>query len=164
MAASLAIGIDGLGRAQVVIEAMQKRAADMSILMDRIGAYGEESTMHRFETETAPDGSRWTPSYRAKVEGGQTLTKSGRLRMSMTHASSTDHAEWGTNLIYAGVHQGGGTIRAKGGGKLTFQIPGLGFRSVEEVVMPARPFLGLDSDDIEEIGALTDDYFVEVGA
>src|SRR3546814_4302619 len=114
MAASVTIGIDGLGRSQVVIEAMQKRAADMSVLMDRIGAYGEESTMHRFETETAPDGSRWEPSYRAKTEGGQTLTKSGRLRQSMAYVASADHAEWGTNVIYAGIHQDGGIIRAKG--------------------------------------------------
>lgn len=47
----------------------------------------------------------------------------------------------GTNLEYAAIHEFGGVIRAKGGGKLTFEVePGV-WRSVRQVTIPARPYL-----------------------
>jgi phage virion morphogenesis protein len=155
------VTIDGLVRAQSTLADLLAKTEDLSPLMERIGAYGEESTIHRFETETGPDGQRWTPSLRAKMTGGQTLTDKARLRQSITWRADRDSAEWGTNVIYARTHQEGATIRAKGSGRLGFTIPGLGFRAPHEVVIPARPFLGLDRDDQDEIDAIIQDYIAE---
>ena len=143
------------------IDGLADRFDDMTPLMERIGAYGEESTVYRFETGVGPDGEAWTPSYRARTQGGKTLDDTSRLKGSMTHYASAHAAEWGTNVIYAGVHQGGLTIRPKSADRLTFQIPGLGWRSAEEIVMPKREFLGLDSDDRDEIEAIGGDYIAE---
>ena len=57
---------------------------DMSDLMDSIGMAMETTVEERFAGEHAPDGRPWTPSIRKKVEGGKTLTKSGRLSNSIT--------------------------------------------------------------------------------
>lgn len=132
---------------------------DMTPLTEGWGQTLEDSVLYRFETETAPDGSKWEPSIRARMEGGKTLTKSGQLRDSRTHVAGRDYVEVGTNKIYAGVHQYGATIRAKAAPFLVFQLPGgLGLRKVKEVTIPARPFLGLSADDEEELLAQADDY------
>lgn len=155
------VTIQGLLRTQKVLEDLLDRTEDLSPLMAQIGAYGEESTVHRFETQTGPDGKRWEPSARAKASGGQTLVDKGRLRSSITWNAGRDHAEWGTNVIYASTHQEGATIRAKGGGRLGFVIPGIGFRSPHEVVIPARPFIGIDDEDDAEISNIITDYLAE---
>jgi phage gpG-like protein len=163
MSASLTLTAPDLPAFDAIVGRLIGRAANLSPLMSRIGMYGESSTIERFNTETAPDGSRWTPSIRARVEGGKTLTNTARMKQSVTHRSDSNSAEWGSNLIYYGVHQGGATIRAKGGGRLAFRLPGnLRFVSPEEVVLPARPSIGLSGDDETEIVAQGEDYFAEV--
>lgn len=161
MVASLRLDINGLTGALSALERLAGRFENLHPLMDQIGAYGEESTVHRFETGVDPQGQAWPESYRAKREGGKTLDDSSRLKGSISHLATADSAEWGTNVIYAGVHQFGRTIRPKDGGRLNFNIPGLGWRSAAEVVMPKREFLGLDADDEAEIGAIVADYIAE---
>ncbi len=152
-----------LPRLEVILNRLLARSRDMSPLMERIGMYGESSTIERFDTETAPEGSAWAPSIRARVEGGKTLTDTARLKQSQTHVSGRDTAEWGSNLIYARPHQEGATIRAKSGGRLAFRLPGnLRFVSPLEVVLPKREFLGVSGEDEAEFIALGEDYFAEV--
>lgn len=133
-------------------------------LTARLAAYLHESTVHRFETETGPDGRRWNPSIRAQVEGGQTLTDRGHLRGGLVQRNDDDSAEVGSNEIYAAIHQFGGTIRARAGGKLAFQIPGGGFARVASVAIPARPFFGTDREDEAELLAIVEDYVLELAA
>lgn len=132
---------------------------DLTPLMDGFASSMEGFILDKFETETAPDGSRWTPSLRARQDGGKTLQKSGQLRDSRTANAGRDFAEAGTNKIYAGIHNFGGTIRAKTSAGLRFQLPGgLGFRRVMQVEMPQRQFLGLSRDDEAELIAQAEDY------
>ena len=100
--------------------------------MDEIGRHLVASTLRRFETERRPDGKPWLRSARALAEGRRTLTRSGRLRRSITHVVAPDgHAvEVGSDVAYAAIHQFGG--RAGRGGKAT---------------LPARPYLGIDARD-----------------
>lgn len=104
-----------------------------------LAAIGNElvtSVSRRFETGTAPDGSRWPESLRARLTGGQTLIKSGRLRDSIAETGpqlTARSVEVGTNVVYAAIHQFGGTI-------------------------PARPYLGLSDTDERVIQDLTEDW------
>ncbi len=133
-------------------------------LAERFGVYLESSTIERFDTETAPDGSAWDKSIRAKETGGQTLTDSSQLRSSIHAEPANGSVRWGSNKIYARMMNDGGTIRAKSGGKLTFRLPGgLGFRSMGEVTIPARAFLGINAEDEAELMALAEDYAAEIG-
>lgn len=130
---------------------------DTSPLMRDIAAAMAAWTDRRFETETAPDGTPWKRSRRALEEGGQTLTDSARLRQSIAQRADRASAEVGTNVIYAGVHQAGATIRPVSAGALVFKI-GDRFVSTQEVTVPARPYLGIGGDDEVEIGAIVGDY------
>jgi phage virion morphogenesis protein len=119
--------------------------------MADIAALGESSTRLRFRTQTGPDGKPWKPSLRAQITGGRTLTQDGHLAASISSRSGRDWAEWGANRIYAAIHQFGGVIRARNAKALRFALAGGGFATVQSVRIPARPFLGLSSDDVADI-------------
>ena len=157
MSAAIDVRPEGMPQLEAVLEQLARRGGNMRPYWDAVGQYLETATDRRFETETDPTGKRWEPSIRAEEEGGKTLTDTARLRQSITHLAASDSVRVGTNVIYAGVHQGGATIRGKNG-PLRFQLPGLGIVFAEEVIIPARPFLGVDRDDEEEIVALGEDY------
>lgn len=131
---------------------------DLTPMLDEMGSYLVLSIDRRFETETGPGGNPWPKSIRALVQGGQTLTDSGRLRGSITHNVLGGNAvEVGTNVAYAGIHQMGGTITAKNAPYLTFRIGGQWVRK-KSVTIPARPFLGIDDADETELLAIAEDY------
>ena len=67
----------------------------------------------RFRSTSGPDGAAWEKSFRAKHEGGQTLSLSRRLRNSITYKATGSSATVGTPVVYAAIHQFGGTVRAK---------------------------------------------------
>jgi phage virion morphogenesis protein len=132
---------------------------DLSGPMVEIGEALVSSTNRRFEEGQAPDGSPWPPSIRAQLTGGTTLVESGRLRDSITYEADASSVRVGTNVLYAAIHQFGGTIRARGGGRLTFRLPAdLGFVSPESVQIPARPFLGISEEDEAEILGVLEDW------
>jgi phage virion morphogenesis protein len=124
-------------------------------LMERIAAHGLFSTSRRFETGKGPGGEPWKKSFRALMEGGQTLVDSGRLRDNFGTEATTTRAEWGTNTEYAAIHQFGGVIRAKSAKALRFQTGGEWVMK-KSVTIPARPFLGIDEADETEIEAIAD--------
>jgi phage virion morphogenesis protein len=135
------------------------RTDDKRGLFDAIGASLVLSTQQRFEREEDPEGNPWPDSLRKTLMGGRTLTDTAALVSSMTHAASENSVAVGTNLIYAAIHQTGGTIRAKTSRGLRFRGPGNGgWVTKQEVTMPRRAFLGLDDEDEAEIRALCADW------
>ena len=159
MSAREGLTLGGLGIAQVALDDLLERVG--SLPMDAIADYGHSSTTERFERSIGPDGQQWKESHRARFEGGHTLVDTGRLRNDIVSSSGPDYAEWGSNTPYALIHQFGGTIRPTSASRLHFNIPGIGFRSPMEVVMPARPFLGINDEDEREIGAIIHHYLAE---
>lgn len=142
-----------LGAAQAGLERLSRTLWDLWSTMDAIGAYLVSSAHRRFERQAGPDGKAWPQSLRARIQGGWTLLDSGRLRASLTWLAGRDTVEVGSNVIYAAIHQLGGTIRAKNAPNLRFKILGR-WVSKPSVVIPARPFLGIDREDELEIDAI----------
>jgi len=141
------------------------RTGNPTSLFENIGLSLVTSTQHRFDTGTAVDGSPWPPSLRVIAHGGKTLVLSARLYRSITFQASPSGVEIGTNVIYAAIHQFGGTINqsarqqtlhfktlkttgqarfSKAKGATSSKQVSVGARAI---VMPARPFIGLDDDD-----------------
>ncbi len=116
-------------------------------VLDQIGRYLKASTERRFRRQVGPEGSPWPPSIRARVQGGETLTDTRRLRRSIVHRADDREVVVGTNVEYAAVHQYGAEIEAKRAPRLRFRLPGAGWVSPRRVRIPARPFLGLDDHD-----------------
>ena len=135
-------------------------AEDLTPLMDMCGQLLGASTKNRInETNVSPEGVPWSPSFRSVFDGGKILRDTGRLADSITHIAGAQSVEVGTNLFYAGIHQTGGVIEAKAGYALAFAFPGGGFAVVEDVSIPARPYLGISEEDEEDIAASVADHF-----
>lgn len=140
-----------------LFKALQQMGTNPEPLLSSIAFLGEASTRERFRIQTGPDGQRWKPSLRAQLTGGKTLTKDGHLGDSITSTADKHAAEWGTNRIYAAIHQFGGVIKAKGTGGLRFKI-GERWSNKRQVSIPARPFLGISADDQQDILELASNY------
>lgn len=134
----------GLGR-------IAAAGGDLRPTLRAIGARLVANTLQRFEDQRGPDGVPWKRSRRAVQQNGQTLVDTGRLRTSITFRAADASVEVGTNVVYAAIHQFGGTIRPKKGKFLKFRVPGGGFRQVRSVTLPARPFIGFSAEDREDV-------------
>lgn len=116
-------------------------------LMDNLGRIVVSDTLLNFRAQSAPDGTPWEPTAR----GGQILRDTGRLRNSIAYETEgSDTVYIGTNLIYAAIHQFGGTIEAKNAPYLKFMVGGQ-FVQKRSVDIPARPFIGFESRQIDKI-------------
>lgn len=128
-------------------------SGDTRPVMAAIGSALVGSTQRRFASQTDPDGNHWLANrtgYGATKRNVRILTESGRLRSSINSRPSQNEVRIGTNVVYAAIHQFGGTISAKGGGFLSFRIGGQ-FVKVRSVKIEARPYLGISTDDREEV-------------
>lgn len=143
---------------------------DLARPLREIGDYLVAETTFRFEAETAPSGLPWKKSGRARAQGGQTLSDSGRLKQSITRRVAGKELLVGTNVRYAAIHQFGGTIRAKTSKGLRFRMPWLkgdgdsGWRRVQSVTLPARPFLGVSAGDRDEIALIVQRHIARLAA
>lgn len=130
------------------------RVGNLRPALDEIGARLEASTENRFERQVDPDFVPWPPSLRAKEENGQTLTDTQRLRASISRHVRPKAVMVGTNVVYAAIHQFGGTTPARTirpRNKKALAWPGAE-HPVAKVEhpgseMPKRSFLGVDSAD-----------------
>jgi phage virion morphogenesis protein len=173
MSVDFAIRAEGQDQVEQTLAALVGRFGDVRPLMERFGIVLETSTIERFDDETAPDGSKWLPSLRAQEEGGKTLTDTARLKQSIRAIAGADTVQVGTNVVYARRHQEGfeGTEQVASHKRVIRKIFGRTLSEPIEVVIPAfartahtpaRPFLGLSTDDREELGEQAADYLAEV--
>lgn len=135
---------------------------DTTPVMAAIGVGLVGSTHQRFITQTDPDGQAWAAlnaGYRATKRNTRILTESGRLRDSINARPERDMVSVGTNVIYAAIHQFGGTIEPRSATHLWFRIGGDLIRA-DSVTLPGRSYLGISADDEVMIGDVVF-YFVE---
>lgn len=130
---------------------------DKRELLDGLGALGVSQTQERIAREKrSPDGEPWKPN-RA---GTSILLQQGHLLGSIAHKVSGDQVSWGSNLVYAAIHQLGGTIRPKSAKRLVFRI---GNQTIfaKEVTIPARPYLGFSAENVMEFRETVHDWLQE---
>lgn len=131
-------------------------------LLNSIGQSIVDGTLLRFDFEETPDGEPWQKSLRAQLEGGKTLQDKGHLRTSYTYNVLGDGAvEAGSNSVYSAIHHYGGTIKPKNSKKLKFEINGKTIFK-DKVEMPARPALGINSDDENDIDELAKKFIEDL--
>lgn len=121
-----------------------------------------ESTLERFRQGRGPDGQRWKASKRAMQEGGRTLIQTAQLRNSIHARSDASGFTVGTNVKHAATHQfgePGRIIRARKKKALRFQIGDKWVMAKQvKVKIPARPFLGLSDEDMQEMKATVEEF------
>ncbi len=126
----------------------------------QMGEYMLKEVRMRFKHGEGPDGAKWPKSYRAKIQGGQTLRDTKRLQNSITYRAKRRGVEIGTNVKYAAVHQEGDTIKAKRKKYLRFKVGDRWYQK-KEVTVPARPFLGINDENIEELKRILNEAIKE---
>lgn len=105
---------------------------------------GIQGTRKRFDQERGPDGKPWQPlkaSTLKKPRRSRYILRDsgmrGGLMRSITARVQGKRVYWGSNKVYARIHQLGGKA-------------GRG----HAVTIPARPYLGISKDDEAEIGRI----------
>ena len=130
---------------------------DRAMLLRAIGVGLVEATMEHFATATDPTGQPWKallPAYAAMKSGPGILRErgmSGGLQGSITfNVANANTVEWGSNKVYAAIHQFGGVIQPKAAKALVFRLGGR-LVHARRVTIPARPYLGFGSLEQEAV-------------
>ena len=141
---SLSYAIDDQA-AMALLQRLEK--VDTRLLFDEIGNHLVSSVTQRFKDGVDPDGNPWKPSERAKREGGKTLVDRAHLRDSNTYQVFLDGSgvEAGSDMVYAAIHQFGGKTGRN-----------------HATTLVARPFLGINADDEDEIEGIVDNFYRSV--
>ena len=122
------------------LQELASRGENLRPLMKNIAGIMATATEDNFKDEGRPekwiDLSETTKKQRQKIGKypGQILQVSGQLASSVSTAYDNDSAVIGSNLAYAAIHQLGGQTGKN-----------------KKTTIPARPYLKLTDDNIEEI-------------
>ncbi|WCK55427.1 phage virion morphogenesis protein [Aneurinibacillus sp. Ricciae_BoGa-3] len=94
------------------------------------------------------------------VHGGKILNRSGDLKKSITVGETTNSSvEIGSSLVYARIHQLGGTVRPKRFDALYIPTSN-GYIRRQQSTIPARPYLMLQNEDETFILRAAESYLV----
>ena len=122
------------------LQELASRGENLRPLMKNIAGIMSTATEDNFKDEGRPekwvDLSETTKKQRQKIGKypGQILQVSGQLASSVSTAYDDNSAVIGSNLAYAAIHQLGGQTGKN-----------------KKTTIPARPYLKLTDDNIEEI-------------
>ncbi|RYL25110.1 phage virion morphogenesis protein [Acinetobacter piscicola] len=156
------IQMHGQEKLQQFMQRVVDRVGDASKLWHDISDLIIGNTQERIRTGIGTDDKPWQKSWRAQVQGGQTLRDTGRLHNSIFAKVQGNRITIGTNVKYAPILHFGGTIRPKSGKYLTFKTPLGGWVKLKSVTIPPRPFLGISVDDSQEILFEIEEYLYKV--
>ncbi|HHC6515887.1 TPA: phage virion morphogenesis protein [Vibrio parahaemolyticus] len=147
-------------------------------LLDAMGAVVDRQTRRRIANEkTAPDGTPWpdwSPEYKKTRHGNQSLLQGGGgLLDSITYVVQRNQVRIGSPLPYSRVHQDGfsGAVQVDAHTRLVTQAFGKVLASpvrasvnafTRQMNIPQREFLGLSSDNQQEVFAVIGDFWKEL--
>jgi len=140
------------------------RAGDLRDALGEIGEIVTASTQARFGQGVDPSGSPWAPlaaSTLAQKKGPGTLRESLHLQGSIRYQVEGEAVRIGTDVPYAAAHQFGTparVIRPRNGKALAWPGAAHPVKQVNHPGLPARPFLGLSTEDEDDILAMLADY------
>lgn len=126
-----------------LLDRITRQTDNMQPVFADIGEYLLLSHAERFEAQVSPDGTPWEPlsdEYRARKPKNQDLilVLDGYLSGTLAYDASQDSLAFGTPRIYGATHQFGDADRG----------------------IPARPWLGLSTDDEQEILEILSDHLL----
>jgi len=129
-------------------EQLERALEDPQDMLEEVGLAMVYSTQKRFDEGISPDGVPWEPpseltkSTRLGKKGGENaLQDRGELAASISHFVEGDNVHWGSGLVYARIHQEGGTISGKDGAVTPM------FALKQSVKIPQRRYLGVSRGD-----------------
>lgn len=144
----VAIVVNDAGLARLAARMARLALHDTDILLDAVGAAVEGQVRSRLSTDkSSPAGEAWpawSEAYKQTRHGGQSLLESqGDLIDSIQYLVAGKSVEVGSNLVYAAIHNFGGTKS---------EFPHLWGD------IPQREYLGLSPENERDIEAIVDDF------
>ncbi len=160
---------------QDALDALLRAANDLTPAYKDIGEYMVPATQRRFETGTAPDGSKWAPNSKltlARKKGNKPgIGETRSLSTQIHYEASPDSLILGSSMEYAGTFHFGalmgafgryyqlsrrtkfaeGDFRREAGSKKGHPIPWGN--------IPGREFLGVSAEEQVESLAILADHF-----
>ena len=161
MATGVSIELDAHEVVELARAIRRASRASLRPLMQDIADEGEYRTRARIrEGGPGPDGTPWPERHPSNPNPHPLLNLGGGLYDSIESDSAEDAAIWGSSLVYARIHQLGGTIRPSRAQLLHFEIGGEHVFA-REVTIPARPYLGYGDAEREGVVDLVEAWLVE---
>lgn len=135
------IDVDGLDQVKAALERLQQRAGQLTPVFRDIGEFLLLAHDERFAKQQGPDGDPWEPlnekyKQRKKRNKEKILTLDDLLGGTLRYQASAASLVFGTDRVYGATHQFGR----------------------DEANIPARPFLGLSTDDEAEVLRLVEKH------
>jgi len=135
------------------LQELRAKTGDLKPALKNIGEYLRLRTEENFQNEQEPDGTAWTVlkpktlkrKARKKSSINKILQDTGDLRSSIAYQVDDVSVSIGTN------------IRVKNG----FSLGAIHQFGAPKRNIPARPFLGLSSDDVDEVINIIGDHLSE---
>lgn len=139
---------------QDALQKLQRRGQSLKPLLEDIGEYLIISTRQRFHDKEAPDGTPWADNSplteSLKGSNDPLIGESKSLSRYFSYNASSDTLEFGSPMEYAAVQHFGARQGAFGVSNRGTPLPWGD--------IPARPILGLSSDDEREVLDIVRDY------
>lgn len=145
---------------------IEKRLTDMRPVFEVLGDLLKDSTEERFDEGVSPDGIPWAPKSQTTIDAyaARGLTVSSKplhgpnldtltLRKSFFHEATSDALTLGTNKVQAAAMHFG---MAKGAAGQTSRGGSIPWGNI-----PARPFVGISSEDRGAIVATVEEWLEE---
>lgn len=177
MASNVEIEMDALKKR---LQKMRDNLSNSSPTMQKVSVLMYKDVMNHFKDESGPKGS-WpklssaTEENRRKGKGSGSAKKlqdTGMLRNSIKAENTKNEAKVGTNLIYAPIHNYGGTIPArrvepKDKQALRFYIGGQAYFSkghdIPATKIPQRKFLWISKSIQDQIKSIIGKFVIGDG-
>lgn len=165
MSLQLTVNLGNIERLQQRIQRLA--GIDKTDLLDAVGFEVENQTKRRIGSEKqAPDGTPWvelSDDYAAAKPKGDLLELEGVLWNSIQYNVQGDTVQVGSNVVYAAIHQLGGKTkphRIVAKNKQALAFGGGVYKAVNHPGsdIPARPYLGLSTDNIDDIESILDGF------
>lgn len=145
---------------------------DLTPLMQDIGELMVERTKQNFASGTSPDGVAWAPrsqttldAYAARGDrpkGGPLVGVTRSLSTTISYEADGQGVDWGSNMIYAAVMQFG-AAQGEFGARIGKDKNGRDFfMTIPWGDIPARPYLGVGSEDERAILETVEDYLEDL--
>lgn len=151
---------------------LERKASGLAPVLKNIGEYKVEATQGLFDKQQDPQGIAWaalSERYKSKKKGSKILTETRRLRDSIIYAVRNGNLHIGTNVVYGAAHQFGidknlnvpahkRLIKQAFGKPLAFPVWAQVRAHSFNPHLPARPYLGWNQSDREEIRGIVADF------
>ena len=139
-----------------IFNQLLERSQNVGAAMADIGASMLLSTEERFDQQRDPQGKPWKDLKADTWENkkhSKILSEEPLLRHSFTYQVDDEGVSWGTNVIYAAIHQLGGTINMPARSQKVFN-KGWATIPAYQIEIPARSSLGVSKEDQQQILAI----------